>query len=72
LRYCERQKLGVRLRQHDISAGHLPCVEVEIREIEVREAKRLRALEEENLRLQRLMADQAVQIHNLKEINAKK
>ena len=38
----------------------------------VSEAKRLRALEEENSRLKRLVADQAVQIHILKEVNAKK
>ena len=31
--------------------------------MEVNEAKRLRALEEENSRLKRLVADQAVQIH---------
>ena len=40
--------------------------------MEVSEAKRLRALEEENSRLKRLVADQAVQIHILKEVNAKK
>ena len=39
--------------------------------MEVSEAKRLRALEEENSRLKRLVADQAVQIH-IKEVNAKK
>ena len=39
--------------------------------MEVSEAKRLRALEEENSRLKRLVADQAVQIHILKEVNAK-
>ena len=71
MRHCERQKLGVRSRQHDIS-GHLPSVEVEKRGIEGSEAKRLRALEEENSRLKRLVADQAVQIHILKEVNAKK
>ena len=38
----------------------------------VSEAKRLRALEEENSRLKRLVADQAVQIHILKEVNVKK
>ena len=31
----------------------------------------LRALEDENSRLKRLVADQAVQIHILKEVNAK-
>jgi putative transposase len=40
--------------------------------MEVNEARRLRALEEENSRLKRLVADQAVQIQILKEVNAKK
>jgi putative transposase len=40
--------------------------------MEVSEAKRLRALEEENSRLKRLVADQAVQIYVLQEANAKK
>jgi len=38
----------------------------------VDEARRLRTLEEENGRLKRLVADQAVQIQILKEVNAKK
>jgi putative transposase len=40
--------------------------------MDVSEARRLRALEEENGRLKRLVADQAVQMQILKEINAKK
>ena len=40
--------------------------------MEVDEARRLRALEDENGRLKRLVADQAVQIQILKEVNAKK
>jgi len=40
--------------------------------MEVDEARRLRGLEEENGRLRRLVADQAVQIQILKEVNAKK
>ena len=40
--------------------------------MEVSEARRLRSLEEENNRLKRLVADQAVQIHILKEVNSKK
>lgn len=47
-------------------------MEAKVRRMEVSEAKRLRALEEENSRLKRLVADQAVQIHILKEVNAKK
>jgi putative transposase len=40
--------------------------------MDVSEAKRARALEEENFRLKRLVADQAVQIQILKEVNSKK
>lgn len=40
--------------------------------MDVNEARRLRVLEEETGRLKRLVADQAVQIQILKEVNAKK
>jgi putative transposase len=40
--------------------------------MEISEARRLRALEDENGRLKRLVADQAVQIQILKEVNSKK
>lgn len=40
--------------------------------MDVKEARRLRALEEENNWLKRLVADQAVQIQILKEVNSKK
>lgn len=40
--------------------------------MDVSEATRLKALEEENLRLKRLVADQALDIQILKEVNAKK
>ena len=39
---------------------------------DVSKARRLRGLEEENARLKRLVADQAVQIQILKEVNSKK
>jgi hypothetical protein len=48
------------------------CSFFEFGGVEVSEAKRLRALEEENSRLKRLVADQAMQIHILTEVNAKK
>jgi putative transposase len=41
-------------------------------DMEVDEARRLKGLEEENQRLKRLVADYAVQIQILKEVNAKK
>lgn len=40
--------------------------------MDVSEARRLRALEEENGRLKRIIADLSVQNHILKEVNAKK
>jgi putative transposase len=40
--------------------------------MDVSEARKLRSLEEENGRLKRLVADQAVQIQVLKEVNSKK
>ena len=40
--------------------------------MEVDEARRLRALEEENGRLKRVVADLTVQVQILKEVNAKK
>ena len=39
---------------------------------EVNEARRLKDLEEENARLKRLVADQALDIQILKEVNSKK
>jgi hypothetical protein len=60
----------------NIQRGPLPIlflvVGIAFGGMEVSEAKTLRALEEENSRLKRLVADQAVQIHILKEVNAKK
>jgi putative transposase len=40
--------------------------------LEVNEARRLRALEEENNRLKRAVADLTVQVQILKEVNSKK
>ena len=83
-RFSEEQIIGV-LRE---GAGESPvkvvCARHNISEptyyawkkkyggMDVDEARRLRALEEENGRLKRLVADQAVQIQILKEVNSKK
>jgi putative transposase len=40
--------------------------------MEVSEARRLKELEDENQRLKRLVADQALDIQILKEVNSKK
>jgi putative transposase len=41
-------------------------------DMDVQEARKQRALEEENARMKRIIADQAMQIDILKEINSKK
>lgn len=41
-------------------------------EMDISEARRLRALEEENGRMKKIIADQTVQIDILKEVNSKK
>jgi len=83
-RFSEEQIIGI-LREAD---GESPvkavCAKHNISEptfyawkkkyggMDVEEARRLRALEEENGRLKRLVADQAGQIQILKEVNSKK
>jgi putative transposase len=47
-------------------------MEEEIRGDGSQRSQEAKALEDENSRLKRLVADQAVQIHILKEVNAKK
>jgi putative transposase len=47
-------------------------MEEKVRGMEVDEARRLRALEQGNGRLKRIVADQAVQIDILKYVNLKK
>lgn len=58
--------------RHNVSDGTFYKWRAKYGGMEVNEARRLRALEEENGRLKRLVADQAVQIQILKEVNAKK
>jgi putative transposase len=82
-RFSEEQIIGI-LREaagspikavcaaHNISTATYHAWKRRFGGMDVSEAKRLRALEEENSRLKRLVADQAVQIHILKEVNAKK
>jgi len=83
-RFSEEQIIGI-LREaeagspvkaicaaHNISTATYQAWKRKFGGMEVSEAKRLRAMEEENSRLKRLVADQAVQIHILNEVNAKK
>lgn len=83
-RYSEEQIIGF-LKQH---AGGMPTKELirqagiteqtfyrwksKYGGMEVSDAKRLRSLEDENRRLKQLVADQALDIQILKDVNSKK
>ncbi len=59
-------------RKHGISEGTYYRWKAKYGGMEVNEAKRLKALEDENRRLKRLVADQALDIQILKDVNSKK
>ena len=83
-RFSEEQIIGVLkeseagmaladlLRKHGISAGTYYRWKAKYGGMELSEAKRLKSLEDENRRLKRLVADQALDIQLLKEIASKK
>jgi putative transposase len=58
--------------RHNVSEATIYKWRAKYGGMDVNEARRLRALEEQNGRLKRLVADQAVQIQILKEVNSKK
>lgn len=64
--------VGDVLRRHNISQGTYYRWKSKFGGMEVSEAKRLKALEEENTRLKRLVAEQALDIQILKDVNSKK
>ena len=82
-RFIEEQKIGI-LKEAEGEPVKTVCARHNISEatfyhwknkyggMELEEARRLRVVEEENARLKRVVADQAVQIQILKEVNAKK
>jgi len=59
-------------RAHDISQTTFYKWRQKFGDLNVSEAKRLRALEQENARLKRLVAEQALDILALKEVLSKK
>ncbi len=83
-RFTEEQIIGVLqegeaglgvadlLRKHGISQGTYYRWKAKYGGLDVSEARRLKALETENKRLKRLVADQALDIQILKDINSKK
>jgi putative transposase len=82
-RFTEEQIIGI-LREGQASPVKSVCAKHNVSEptyyawkkkyggMEVNEARRLKALEEECGRLKRVVAEQAVEIQILKEVNAKK
>ena len=60
------------LREHNISQGTFYRWKARFGGMDVSEARRLKALEEENTRLKRLVAEQALDIQILKDVNSKK
>jgi len=59
-------------RNHEISEQTFYRWRRKYAQMELSDAKRLKALEEENRRLKALVADQALNIAVLKEVNSKK
>ena len=64
--------VGTVCARHNISQGTFYKWRSQHGGLDVSAARRLRAMEEENSRLKRLVADQAVRIQILKEVNSKK
>lgn len=64
--------LGEVCREHNISEQTYYRWKRKYGGMEQNEAVRLKALEDENTRLKRLVADQALDIQILKEVNSKK
>jgi putative transposase len=60
------------VRKHGISEQTFYRWKSKFGGMELSEAKRLKELEEENRRLKRLVADQALDIQILKDVNSKK
>lgn len=65
-------KTGDLARKHGISEATLYNWKAKFGGMEVSEAKRLRALEDENGKLKRLLAEAMLDITALKDLNAKK
>jgi putative transposase len=83
-KHSPEQIVGILRRIEGGEAAQAVCREVNISEatlyrwkqqyggMQLDELKELKALREENIRLKRVVADQALNIHVLKEVNSKK
>lgn len=59
-------------RQHAVTVQTIYRWKTKFGGMEVNDAKKLRSLEDENRRLKKLVADQALDIQILKDVNSKK
>ena len=59
-------------RRHGFSPGTLYVWKQRFGDMDISDAKRLQALEDENLRLKRVVADQALNLQVLKDVLGKK
>lgn len=59
-------------RKHGVSDGTIYAWKAKLGDMDVSDARKLKALEEENRKLKRIVADQALDIVVLKDINSKK
>ena len=58
--------------EHNLSSQTLSNWKRKYGDMDVNDARKLKALEEENARIKRIIADQTMQIDILKEVNSKK
>jgi putative transposase len=76
IKILEEAKAGIKIeelcRKYGISNATYYCWKAKFGGMTVSESKRLRALEEENTKLKRLVADQALDIIALKDVVSRK
>lgn len=72
LREADQGDVDAVAKKHGISRQTLYAWRKKFRGLEVADVKRLRALEAENAKLKKLVAEQVLAIEVMKEINAKK
>ena len=58
--------------EHNVSSQTISLWKRKFGDMDVNEARKLKALEDENSRMKRIIADQAMPIDILKEVNSKK
>ena len=60
------------MAEHNVSSQTITNWKAKYGDMDISEARKLKALEQENARMKRIIADQTMQIDILKEVNSKK